>query len=624
VAFLYGDSTESGLELNYIEFLKAALDFAVQVLMADHRVQSQQLAGEEKKGRAEAELGQLRELSEAVGRTLDGAPGDPGGAARRCAATLRAASQDAVKKAAGMVKARLAEELAAMTQQIQRERQVAGRALEQLLLQHDLPGASRALDLTLDPGGTSYAATMRGRADVGLDWVLELAIPGGSLFSQPLKLERIAPHLEIRVPESGGWMRKGVRMKTQRLGAQYLVALGMSGQQTTFKLRGAPQEDEAGYNVMVAPGQPPIRLVRVSKGGEHSPPFEPLDEDIPRLLELTAQLRLDLSNLAEHRKQLVEGRLDGKPLAEHDGPSLAVRRLITKMAPVVQEIARRSLSPDELILKRVLADDRREEIFVAKADLTARLDPVPPALRALFSPLGLGDPFGGPAPGEVLEGRPSSEGEGEGEGETKEIYIGRPSAVEIDIDHPTSIEVADDTESRAALPTTVAEPPRAGRPSEPPPRGRSSSAPPVARDRRVSEPPLRGRRSSAPPAAEAREARTSEPPPRELPRASEVLRARQEAAGGLPHAPQHGDRAPITRPGVPPPPGADDDDVTTVSAGPPKPPGGPVPMPGQQPAAPPAAASPAAPPAAPAPPAPADSIDVALSELERESDRDDS
>ena len=51
----------------------------------------------------------------------------------------------------------------------------------------------------------------------------------------------------------------------------------------------------------------------------------------------------------------------------HAKPTLLVERLIATMAPVVQEIAARSQSPGELVLRRLLSGDRREEIFLSKA-----------------------------------------------------------------------------------------------------------------------------------------------------------------------------------------------------------------------------------------------------------------
>jgi hypothetical protein len=68
-----------------------------------------------------------------------------------------------------------------------------------------------------------------------------------------------------------------------------------------------------------------------------------------------------------------------------------VERLVAVMAPVTQEIARRSPSASELVLKRLVSGGRREEIFVAKAELVKRLDGLEPQLRTVFDPLGLGD-----------------------------------------------------------------------------------------------------------------------------------------------------------------------------------------------------------------------------------------
>jgi len=64
---------------------------------------------------------------------------------------------------------------------------------------------------------------------------------------------------------------------------------------------------------------------------------------------------------------------------------------------VVQEIAWRSRSATELVLKRLLADDRREEIFVTKVELTKKFEPLPQNLRRVFDPLGLSDEPASPA-----------------------------------------------------------------------------------------------------------------------------------------------------------------------------------------------------------------------------------
>ena len=39
MTYLYGDSSDSGLELNYIELLRDFLDFAVQIMLSEQRIE---------------------------------------------------------------------------------------------------------------------------------------------------------------------------------------------------------------------------------------------------------------------------------------------------------------------------------------------------------------------------------------------------------------------------------------------------------------------------------------------------------------------------------------------------------------------------------------------------------
>lgn len=408
MAYLYGDSTESPLEINYIEFLRDALDFAVEILVADHRIHALQTECDERRRSAEVELGQLRQLSDRVSQALDNPPGGPASSAFRCAVMVRQSSDDAIKRTIGQIKQGLNDQLAQVVAQINRERSGNLRALEILLRHRDLPDSTHHVEVVLAPDGRGYSAQVRGKADIGVEWLQSLDIPAGHLLAHLVRVERLSPNLEVRVPEKGGWMRKGMRMRTHRITNKFVTEVIRSAHQTTVKLREAPSEDESGYNLLVTLMEPRVRLVRVEKGGEHSPPFEPVDEDVAKFLELTSALVDAAEELTETRGQLREARFEGKAIGEHENPSSLVKRLIAKMAPVVQEIARHSLSPDELVLKRVLADDRREEVFAAKADLLARLDPVPLGLRGVFAPLGLGDLGRAPPGGNGLHPRPDT------------------------------------------------------------------------------------------------------------------------------------------------------------------------------------------------------------------------
>ena len=86
-----------------------------------------------------------------------------------------------------------------------------------------------------------------------------------------------------------------------------------------------------------------------------------------KLLATTVELR-------RARKSLVEAALgDKRARPRRRDPKIIVERLVAEMAPVVREIAKRSLAPTELVIKRQTGDGRREEIFVSRRDLQVKL-----------------------------------------------------------------------------------------------------------------------------------------------------------------------------------------------------------------------------------------------------------
>ena len=251
VAYLYGDSTESPLEINYIEFLRDALDFAVEILVADHRIHAHQDECEERKRSAEVELGHLRQLSDRVNQALDAPPGGPSSSAFRCAMMVRQSSDDAIKRTIGQIKQSLNDQLAGVVSQITRERSGNLRALEMLLRHRDLPDSTHHVEVVLAPDGRGYSAQVRGKADIGVEWLQSLDISASHLFGHLVRVERLSPNLEVRVPEKGGWMRKGMRMRTHRITSKFVTEVIRAAHQTTIKLREAPAEDESGYNILV-------------------------------------------------------------------------------------------------------------------------------------------------------------------------------------------------------------------------------------------------------------------------------------------------------------------------------------------------------------------------------------
>jgi hypothetical protein len=216
--------------------------------------------------------------------------------------------------------------------------------------------------------------------------VVDLEVPANNLFDRVVRIDRLTERLDIQAPEVGGWMRKEVKKRPQHLEKHHITEFANGAEAGTLKLRVGPDGTGPGFDVLFSSQAPRVSMVRVGEQQDEQP-FEVDDEDAKKLLALQAKLSKATAELAGHRRRLVDARLDGEPMRTHAKPSLLAERLIANMAPVAQEISARSHSPGELILRRLLSGDRREEIFLSKAELKQKLEHLTDPNRALFDPL---------------------------------------------------------------------------------------------------------------------------------------------------------------------------------------------------------------------------------------------
>lgn len=383
--YLYGDSTPSQLTSNFLEFLRDALDFSVFVLQADGRIQEGQTRARALREGAASELERLHRFIGVVSAAVQS--GDIGAAqspTAQCAARvseLLSSSQSATSNA---ISAMLADDIGLIAADETATRAACLTALGNLLWPHMLPDASTTQWLNL-VGGRRYEAAVVGNASFGLDWSFDLAIPDGAFWSTPVPLERIA-HIEIRTPQVVGWLTKEVKIRPQKLERFVVTELTTSDGASFVKLRLEPGLD-TGFDLEADTDINGVKMTRVGAADDASVgPFDVHPDDVGILLELVERLRKEASTLEPAR--LAQATFDEADVQSLPGFVPLVERIIAMLAPIVNEISARSLTPTELVLRRALGDDRREEVFMAKAMLREKYAPLAPHLRALFTPLG--------------------------------------------------------------------------------------------------------------------------------------------------------------------------------------------------------------------------------------------
>jgi hypothetical protein len=391
--FLYGDATPSPLKSDFIAFLRSAVDYAVEVLGADARTAAAARDVDRFAEQTEIEIATAEELATDVVRALDGPSlRAPPTLASRCAARLQRDARDLVRSETEEARGAVAGARARLAQTASKESEVCTKAFETLVLAHDLPDVLGVTVVTL-VGGSRYEAFLECHTPYGLEWTTELDVPATHALARVLRIDRLVERLEVDAPEEGGWLHKEVRNRPQRLDRLYLVGMMVHPSETAIRLRSAQDGTGAGFDILLLQGEPSsVQLVRILESGATDDATHPVvGDDAVKLQALRDSLVAVVSELADHKKSLRKASLGGVPLANLASPRALVDQLLASIAPTVQQIAKRSLAPGELVIKRLVGDSRREEVFISKKELREKVETLPAELRGAFDPLELWD-----------------------------------------------------------------------------------------------------------------------------------------------------------------------------------------------------------------------------------------
>jgi hypothetical protein len=387
--YRYGDSSTSPFTSNFLEFLRDSLDFAVYVLGADQRIRGTERRKDDLQRRTEVELQQLDGLKRVTLAAIESTPkGAPDSPVAECATRMASACEESVRSAGTGVREKLAEEISQAELEQTSEREGCVKALLTLLAAHTPPEASLVLRLRLRETGAYEALGEGAWPGIDLSWISELVIPDGHAFRQLLRIEDLHRDLEISAPDQTGWLKKEVKMRPQRLERHAISEASVDGSKMVLRLRTEPG-GEIGFDFAWDADAESVAASRVVAGQDAvvAGPFDIEDEDKPKVIELCKAVREHLTTLKHER--IKEAQLGDAEFGKLSKFVDTAERLVGYLAPFVHEIAKHSLEPDELVLRKQLADDRREEIFVSKTTLRQKYEHLPQDLRALFAPLGL-------------------------------------------------------------------------------------------------------------------------------------------------------------------------------------------------------------------------------------------
>lgn len=390
MAYLYGDSTDSPFTSNVLEFLRDAIDFSVYLLGADGRIQAGRDRMEILRRHAQIDLEEVEGLSRAVAETIEAtARSAAESPVARCATQMTAACDEVARAIGESARTQLAEDMERLEEEEAAERDGCVDALMKLLVPHRPPDSSVVLRVRLRETGR-YDAWLEGSyPEVGLTWKCALGFPAGHLFNQSLRVDHVQQRLDVHAPELIGWIKKEVKVRPQHLERYTITEVDAQDSQIVLRLRDEPN-GAAGFDLTSDPEAGRIAASRIGDDPSAGP-FDVEAADAPKLIALCQNVQKSLAEAKSHR--LIEAKCGDVDFHGMQTFADVVELLIRQLSPMVHEIARHSLEPDELVLRWRLSDDRREEIFVSKTTLREKYEQLPRDLWMLFEPLGLRAPL---------------------------------------------------------------------------------------------------------------------------------------------------------------------------------------------------------------------------------------
>jgi hypothetical protein len=383
--YRFGDGTPFPLRENFIETLVAAIDCCVAIYKVEAQIEETEARVRDARRRAVDEQRRLDALhgllENALAPLIGGKEQRTGRAVEQAAARIFESATTIIKNSrAGVARRRETAEHEAVPEVV---RGGVSAALGEFFCRHQLPRTewhARWVAAADEPA----TAELHAHATRELELVFRAA-PREGFWAHPVAMADL-----FKGPVSATVTANG-KTRSIRLDPTLLTEVHAGPGREAMVLRESSKRPAGGLHILMPrPGEAGPLVVQLDKHDQsRGQPFYLDDASAGALLGAWRAIERELPDLLAARCELVQARLSGRDISELEHPGQLAELVLLAVAPLVREMRMRSRVPGELILKRDLAADRREEMFVPRQALWNKLSALSPRHRQLFEAIGL-------------------------------------------------------------------------------------------------------------------------------------------------------------------------------------------------------------------------------------------
>lgn len=389
MSHVYGDSTPFPYDMDYIDLLRGAVDCSVHLLSAQHAIDTANQRSQQLVSRHGEEQDELRRVDEQVRTALAPSVDHGTQSVVNLASRIIRDTNNGMEEEVRCLKSETRNELAHNDKIITGARLAAYRAVETLIVRHDIP--ETGLCLTLTGRESQYEAMVVVNTSFGVSAVCPVSPPDDHEWLASKRVAFFAPSTTLYLPRRPTWFRRAASLAAMPLDRLFVTDVTLDETHALLTLRKTP-DGGPGIRLGIAYEQDPRAVVsHVDHNGNLNADSAITlgGKDNVKALRLVRRVGESTRDLVRFRSSATSVFFDEVPMLEMEEPGAVARRLIAAMSPLARETARRSGAPGELVVRRDLGDGRREELYVTKDELFEKTQVLPPALQAEFGPLGI-------------------------------------------------------------------------------------------------------------------------------------------------------------------------------------------------------------------------------------------
>jgi hypothetical protein len=381
--YVHGDSTPFEPGFDFIASLRAAVACGVALMKAQHAIDCARARVSEAEEHLVLTRADLCGLADAVDEALASHVSrrtDVRSVALRVATMARGATTVQVRHLQSALDATVVRADAMIVE----ARKTAAAALGELLASHELP--RQAVGFRVFAVGGRYAAESIVALPGGLRATFDASIPESHPLRAPCRVRDLREGVSVTLPQTVGWFSKRVESVPVPLGGLTVLGASVDGTRGALLLGKNERSGIAhSFDVDLGSAVPRVQW----RDADDRSVFDLGAEDAALVTRLLRDIERRSRVVPLARTSMTEALLESRPVGEQD-PGQVCARIVELVSPETREIARRSGAPGELVLRRNVDSGHRDEVFVTSAELLEMIDTLPPSLRGVFAPLGLG------------------------------------------------------------------------------------------------------------------------------------------------------------------------------------------------------------------------------------------